>query len=120
MLTTTTARPQRLRIVHGIPKLDGYGEPTGQWTFPLAKAVPLHRARLARPSAAVREVDGLTLAEDDALLLISRRFTDLAGTFLILDRDGRAWRAVSDPVARDSLAGGILTGVHLTRNEVRA
>lgn len=119
MLTTARARADRLRIVRGTPATDSYGEPTGKWTFDLAAAVPLPRARLARPSLTVQEVEGVHLGEHDAALLILRRFTDLAGTFLVLDREGRAWRAVSDPVSRDSLASGVLTAVHMTRNEVR-
>lgn len=119
MLTTARSRADRLRIVRGTPGVDSYGEPTGKWTFDLAAAVPLSRARLARPSLTVQEVEGVHLAEGDAALLITRRFTDPAGTFLILDREGRAWRAVSDPVSRDSLASGVLTAVHMTRNEVR-
>ncbi|MDR6868715.1 hypothetical protein J2Y69_003339 [Microbacterium resistens] len=119
MLTIARARADRLRIVRGTPALDSYGEPTSKWAFDLSTAVPLSRARLARPSLAVQEIEGVHLGEHDAALLILRRFTDLAGKFLVLDRDGHAWRAVSDPVPRDSLASGVLTAVHMTRHEVR-
>lgn len=119
MLTTARARADRLRIVRGTPGTDSYGEPTGKWTFDMSTAVHLSRARLAKPSLTVQEVEGVHLAEGEAALLITRRFSDLAGTFLVLDRDGHAWAAKSDPVTRDSLASGVLTAVHMTRNEVR-
>ncbi|AWY04846.1 hypothetical protein PBI_FLOOF_9 [Microbacterium phage Floof] len=119
MLSTARARADRLRIVHGTPGTDSYGEPTGKWSFDLSTAVPLTRAKLARPSLTVQEVEGVHLGEHDAALLILRRFTSQAGSFLVLDREGRAWKAISDPVTRDSLASGVLTAVHMTRHEVR-
>ncbi len=117
MLATARGRRDRLKLVPSTPKLDTYGQPTGH-TFDVDAAVPLTRARLARPSATVQVIEGITLAEDEALLIVLRRFDRPAGTFLVQSRDG-LWAAKSDPVERHALASGIHTVVHLRREESR-
>ncbi|QDF14183.1 hypothetical protein SEA_GARDENSTATE_9 [Microbacterium phage GardenState] len=116
MLTSTTTR-ERIELVPGVPQLDSYGEPTTSHIFDPSRASRITRAKLARPSSSLREVEGFTLADNEAVLIVLRRFRP-EGPYRIR-ADGVIWEPVSDPIVRQSLASGILTAVKLQTTPAR-
>ncbi|WP_067201080.1 hypothetical protein [Microbacterium sp. XT11] len=116
MLTTVPPRRERLYTRAARPALDSYGEPSERLEWDTERK-PLHRARLERGPSIVRDLEGMTLAEDEGLLLVSRRWEPDPATTRV-ETDGEVWTITSLPTVRQSLASGVHTVAKLKRQKV--
>lgn len=116
MLAGTAGRFEPVFVRHATRTTDSYGEPAGpvRWDGTLER---LYRARLERGTSTVRELEGRTLADDEALLIVLSRWRADPLVARIETPDA-VWDIVSDPVSRTSLASGVHTVAKLKRRKV--
>ncbi|WDS52114.1 head-to-tail stopper [Microbacterium phage UtzChips] len=116
MLTNVSGKTEPLFTRDGRPGTDSYGEPTDRLEWDTDR-VPLRRARLERGPSIVRELEGMTLAEDEAVLIVLRRWEPNPASIRVeTDRD--VWTLTSTPIVRVSLASGTHSVAKLKRLKV--
>ncbi|WNT44329.1 head-to-tail stopper [Microbacterium phage Mabodamaca] len=124
MLTSYSSRRERLLIIKGVPALDSYKEPTGTYEYDPDTAEPLWRASLSRGSSTAnattgsRVVEGITITDGEAVLIVLGRFELTPELYRIKAEDG-IWTPMGDPVTRYPIASGMHSVVKMEKTESR-